>query len=126
MQSILLMALLGAAAGEPATPGARILPTPAFLEGQWAPKNDPQGCQAANGPKFLPGQRIPTPTGDAIPYRLLPKNAGIAFTDWDGQKIAYLIKVLSEHEMQVETTYNGLSDEFDEPVIHRRCQSPRT
>lgn len=121
MESILLLALFGLSAGAPATTGKNISPTGQYLEGQWAPKSDPQGCEAATGPKFLPDQKIPTPTGDTISYRLLPKGEGISFTDWDGQKIAYLIKVLSQNEMEVEVTYNGLPAEFDEPVIHRRC-----
>lgn len=124
MKSAFAIVLIGLSAAVPAAAGAPTPLTGEYLEGQWAPADDPGGCKAATGPKFLPDQRIPTPTGDTIAYRLLPGSKGIGFTDWDGQQIAYLIKVLGQDEIQLEVTYNGLAAEFDEPVIYRRCGKP--
>ncbi len=121
MQTTLAIALFGLSAGAPAPPAGNISLTGQYLEGEWAPANNPRACEAANGPKFLPDQKIPTPTGDTIGYSVLPGGKGISFIDFDGQKIAYLIKVLSENEFELEVTYDGLTAEFDEPVIHRRC-----
>lgn len=122
MHSLLLIALLGFSWNDLSVEGRNTTLSASYLQGQWAPKSDPQGCTDPTGPRFLPDQKIPTPTGEAVPYLVLPNTAGISFKDWDGHEIAYLIKVLGENEMQVEVKYNGHADEIDEPVIHIRCE----